>query len=316
MPVLNFKEIPLANVGSGQQDQFELFTRDFLAHLGYIVAVGPDRGADSGRDLVVHERRVGPGGETVIRWLVSSKHKAHSGGSVTSTDEQNIRDRVETHKCNGFLCCYSTLPSSSLAKILERLRDSIDVQIFDHEKIESHLLGSSKGLLLAERFFPESIRKWKVENPKPAKIFAEMPSLECAHCGRELLDQQADGIIVFWKRRHQTEDEDQDFVEEIYWCCKGYCDKVLSATRRASGWVDSWEDIPDVMIPLVFCRWIVAPLNKLRTGTRYSDAAFEQLKEFILNIFPHVARHPTKKEKERMKGLLGIPSWMGGFGYP
>jgi hypothetical protein len=315
MPVLDFKEISLANIGSGEQDQFELFTRDFLAHLGYIVVVGPDRGPDSGRDLIVQERRIGPGGETLVRWLVSSKHKAHSGGSVTPTDELNIRDRVETNKCGGFLGCYSTLPSSGLAKVLEGLRDKIEVQIFDREKIESDLLGSSKGLLLAQRFFPKSIRKWKVENPIPAKIFSEMPSLKCAHCGKELLDQNVDGIIVFWKRRHQDNDEGQKYVEEIYWCCKGYCDSVLSATRRARGWVDAWEDIPDVMIPLVFARWTVAPLNQLRTGITYSDAAFEQLKEFILSVFPHVARHATEKEKKRMEALLGIPSWMGGFGY-
>ena len=53
---------------------------------------------------------------------MSCKHKAHSGNSVAPDDEANIRDRVETHACTGFIAFYSTLPSSGLARNLEALR--------------------------------------------------------------------------------------------------------------------------------------------------------------------------------------------------
>lgn len=39
--VLDFKEIPEANTGSGLQDTFELFTRDFLSFLGYRIIQDP-----------------------------------------------------------------------------------------------------------------------------------------------------------------------------------------------------------------------------------------------------------------------------------
>lgn len=82
MPVLDFKEIPEAHKATGLQDTFELFSRDFLAFLGYKIISDPDRGADGGVDIIAEEKRTGVGGETIIRWLVSCKHKAHSGNSV------------------------------------------------------------------------------------------------------------------------------------------------------------------------------------------------------------------------------------------
>ena len=65
MPAINFGEIPAASSGS-QRDQFELFAREFLQHAGYKVLVGPDRGADGARDLIVEELRTGIGGETRV----------------------------------------------------------------------------------------------------------------------------------------------------------------------------------------------------------------------------------------------------------
>ena len=116
MPQLDFKEIPQANLASGEQDTFELFARDFLDLYGFEVLSGPDRGSDLGRDLIVLERRTGVGGETQVRWLVSCKHKAHSGQSVGLSDEQDISDRLRAHGCNGFIGFYSTLPAASLTQ--------------------------------------------------------------------------------------------------------------------------------------------------------------------------------------------------------
>ena len=167
MPQLDFKEIPQANLAGGEQDTFELFAREFLELFGFKALSGPDRGSDLGRDLVVQETRTGVAGETIVRWLVSCKHKAHSGQSVGLGDEPDILDRVQVHNCSGFIGCYSTIPSSSLTQKLEALKTntpSFDFQIFDREKIESIILRTGPGQGIAQRYFPSSFTKWGEEN--------------------------------------------------------------------------------------------------------------------------------------------------------
>ncbi len=73
-------------------------------------------------------------------------------------------------------------------------------QVFDKEKIERELVHSSRGLEIAERYFPKSLSEWKTENPKPAKIFADEPSLKCKVCKKELLSQDDKGVITLWQR--------------------------------------------------------------------------------------------------------------------
>ena len=135
--VLDCKEIPQAKKGTGLQDTFELFTRDFLSFLGYRIVQDPDRGADGKKDMIVDEVIKGITSEYTIRWLVSCKHYAHSGVAVKDSDEINISDRLKQHHCDGFMGVYSTLASTSLSGVLQGQEHSI---IFDHEKIESYLL--------------------------------------------------------------------------------------------------------------------------------------------------------------------------------
>ena len=315
MPVIDFKEIKEAHIATGEQDSFELFARDFLEYLGYKIILNPDRGADGGKDIVVEEKRVGVGGENFVRWLVSCKHKAHSGSSVKPTDESNIRDRVEANKCIGFIGFYSTLPSAGLAGNIEGLRNKIETQVFDKEKIECNLLGSSNGVKLAKRYFPESIKSWQTENPTPVKIFSESPKLICAYCQKNLLEPQPSGIIVFWERHRKDYEKEPQRYEEIYWCCKGHCDDKLSKPRHGRNMIDGWEDIPDVIIPHVFIKWVMTSLNELRGGTEYSDQAFSNFKKFLLNIYPFVTRNLSSEEKERLESLMNIPSYLGGMGY-
>ncbi len=159
MGALDFTEIPGAASGASR-DSFELFAREFLVEAGYEVAAGPDQGADGGRDLIVIEKRMGPGGLTQIHWLVSCKHYAHGGKSVTPGDEGNIRDRLETHSCNGFMPFYSTLPSSGLGPILDALKSTYEVIFYDPEHIEWLLLDSPRGRGVAARFMPASFNAW------------------------------------------------------------------------------------------------------------------------------------------------------------
>ena len=90
---------------------------------------------------------------------------------------------------------------------------------------------------------------------------------------------------------------------------------MLSRPMQGKGYIDGWEDIPDVAIPLVFARWMMTPLNELNSGDTYSPQAFENLKEFILSVYPFVARDATQEEQERIQGLTSIPTYLGGLGY-
>jgi hypothetical protein len=211
-----------------------------------------------------------------------------------------------------FIGFYSTLPSSGLSGCLKGLSEKTEIQIFDKEKIESCLLKSSDGLHLSKRYFPNSIKTWIGENPKPAKIFAEHPVLHCKYCNKNLLEPKPTGIIVLWYKR---DSEGRKHYSQIYWCCKGACDRTLKALMLEKGCIDGWEDIPDVAIPLVFARWIMTPLNGLNSGYTYSPNAFENLKDFILNVYPFVARNNTQDEDQRIQDLSMIPAYLGGLGY-
>jgi hypothetical protein len=61
--IVDFKEIPPANSSDGYQDQFELFARDFLENLGFLIIEQPDRGQDGGKDLLISEKVNNPRGK-------------------------------------------------------------------------------------------------------------------------------------------------------------------------------------------------------------------------------------------------------------
>ena len=314
MPILDFEEIPIPT-GGAARDQFELFAREFLEFVGFKVIVGPNRGPDGGRDMVVQETRTGVAGETLVKWLVSCKHKAHSGTSVTPKDESDIRDRVSTHDCQGFLGFYSTILSSGLAAKFNRSVPPFEVQIYDPEKIEKQCLASSSGLALAKRFFPESLDRWQNNHPAPAKIFREEPALFCWYCRKSLLLPEPHGIVVVWTFLSKEGQAKREHTEHVYWCCKGQCDKVLQAQYRRKDLIDGWEDIPDLLMPAAYIRWVMEMFNEFHRGMTYSTDALTNSKKLLLNLFPFICRGMTEEEKERIKSLTMIPARLGGWGY-
>lgn len=313
MPVLDFKEIPVASEGA-DRDSFELFARDFLSYYGYSVISGPDRGSDGGRDILVEETRTGIGGETIVKWLVSCKHKAKSGNSVTLSDEEDIVDRITSNGCKGFMGFYSTLPASSVTKKLDGIKKArdIDFHIFDHEKIEKELLNSSEGLVIANRYFPESIKRWQKENPRPAELFVAAEELKCEACGKDLLDSKK-GVIVIFEKYNREERKREEYVD-AYISCKGHCDNRLRSMHLKPGLIDGWEDISDISIPTFYLKWIMGLLNQQHNGIKFSDKVFEKIKDLLLAIFPYVSRDLTADERDRIKDLMTIPSFLGGMG--
>jgi hypothetical protein len=298
--IIDFKEIPQANTGSGLQDTFELFSRDFLEDLGFEIIQHPDRGADGKKDLIVGEIRNGVGGKTIIRWLVSCKHYIHSGKSISDTDEPDIIDRVNAHKCKGFIGVYSTIPATSLNSKLQGYASQIESIIYDRERIEKQLLSHGLGIKLAKRYFPISTEKYIKENPTPARIFSENPELKCDFCGKDLLITK-NGIFVVLKSQ-LVDDEDglpqYSNEQDVYISCKGDCDMRLEARfRKQNLWSSGWEDISDLMVPTLFIKNLMAFINDLN-GCKMENKAIEKMKKIYLSTFPHIARELTEKENE------------------
>lgn len=319
MPVLDFSEIPEAHIASGMQDTFEFFARDFLRLLGYEVISGPNRGADGGADLVVEEKRTGIGGETRIRWLVSCKHLAHGGRSVSPSDESNVMDRVLANHCQGFIGFYSTLASSGLARSIDGLRSRIECQTYDRERIEDELLHSRRGAKLAERYFPRSMASRK--STKPAEVFSDDPSLQCEVCNKRLLGEgeRGEGVITLWYSILTIQAQRKKHYEHIYWTCKRHCDRAMKRRTESNmggrrGLTDGWEDISDLTMPTVFIKWVMTIFNQLRDGTTYSDDAFDSIKLFLLSVYPYVCRDLTDDESDRIHRLMMLPSFLGGLG--
>lgn len=158
--VIDFKEIPAGNTGGEDQDQFELFSRDFLEDLGFKIIQHPSRGADGKKDMIVFgnfdKNKAG------INWLVSCKHNAHSKSSksVNDKDEINILERVRVNKCKGFIGVYSTLAATSLSNMLLGLSE-IKHEIFDHRRIEKLIIGRSELRDLFWRYFTKSYDNYK-----------------------------------------------------------------------------------------------------------------------------------------------------------
>lgn len=155
--LIDFKEIPCSNSNILDQDIFEKFARDFFKSIGYEIESEPARGADGGIDIKVSQLI----DNKKFYWLVSCKHNAHTGKSVTKSIETDLIDRIEQHNCNGFIGFYSTIANQSLSNSLEKIKNKFPYQLFDNEKIESHIVGISQQETIFLRYFPKSYAKWK-----------------------------------------------------------------------------------------------------------------------------------------------------------
>jgi hypothetical protein len=141
---IDFTEIEAGNKGGKNQDDFELFARDFLESVGYEIIEGPSRGPDGKKDLIVSSKSV-PGVTSDSRtiWLVSCKHHAHSGKGVSDVDEPDISDRVKRHKCHGFLGFYSTIPTPNLTNKLGSYKDQFPSTIYEGRPLNTKCFESS-----------------------------------------------------------------------------------------------------------------------------------------------------------------------------
>ena len=122
----------------------------------------------------------------------------------------------------------------------------------------------------------------------------------------EMFNNPYQANIVF-AIKHDSK-TDQIHVEDIYWACKGRCDKELEYYyTNELGLSTGWKDIGDLIITVLFLEWLMADLNNLREGRYiYSEKAFKKLKHFIIALSQKVFREMTEEEKRRAITMMQI----------
>ncbi len=208
----------------------------------------------------------------------------------------------------GFLGFYSTIASSGLNTRLRELRnrgDIKDYQIFDRKRIEDYLLrlGFSR---IFTRYFPESVKHVRPLH----KVLDDYIPIACDVCGKDLLEalyrENYKGLVAQVDRFDEA--SGTTTVERMYFACKGKCDKKMEAAcwaefREPAG----WKDLSDLVIPAEFLRWIMATLNRLRSGEKYANDAFMKEKQLIMALSQKVFREMTERERKRVRELISFP---------
>jgi hypothetical protein len=310
MTIVDFREIPSSKGGKEGQDAWALFAREFFDAIGVKAEEGPDRGPDSGRDLILVERRIGTLGTGEHRWLVSCKHHAHSSKSVYDSDEVDILGRLRKFKADGFIAFYSTVPSSGLSRTLERVKGDFGVEVYDCERIERVLLDNPALKRVFERFFPKSCAMYTREHIAPKAVGDSRLRIRCSVCGKDLV-RERNGIFAFGDRVGKGREVE---TVDVYWACRGQCDRLLESSFHKKGLITGWEDIDDLSIPLVFMHWTITWMNSLRGGEhKFTDEAYEKFSEFTFAMAQLVVRETTDEERERIESLRDIPFYLGGL---
>lgn len=308
--MIDFKEIPPGNAQGDEQDIFELFARDFFEARGYEILKSPSRGSDGGRDLIIGEAISGKVTKTTRKWLVSCKHNAHSGSSVSKLVESDVRDRLERHDCDGFVAFYSTIPSSDLSEYFDSIESSTDVLRYDGKRIEKEILADANLVeSVARRYFPKSYEKIVTCPSAPVRVGDVVEELNCCCCGKDLMEE-AKGVLCLIK--NLDPDTNGVTISDIYWACHGDCDSNLRMKHTQGGdKIDLWESVADLSIPIVFVKYFNSWNRDFALGNEKMsvDAADKYWKAFSL-ISQFVMRETTGPQRERVAALASIP-----FGY-
>lgn len=298
--MINFTEIKTG-------EDWELFSRDFFTILEYYIEQQPNRGADGGKDFIILENIKGKLNSYSFRWLVSCKHFSKSGKSVNENDdEKNILERVKSFKADGFIGFYSTIASSGLHTRLQQLKDGNEIKdfrIFDNKIIESNLLNMGYSQLIM-RYLPEAYKKIK-----PIHLMDdEYIPLKCDHCGKDLLtalySEDEKALIA----RASKLKKEKHIVHDIYFACKGKCDRNLDEECRSKyDTITSWEDITDLARPNFFLFNIMSLINRLNDQNYiYTEKAFKKEKKMIMAIAQKVFREATDFDKTRFNELVRL----------
>ena len=215
MATLDFSKLASAPPG----EAFEGLVRLMGERLGMVVQWS-GRGADGGRDLIFVETQVGPIKTRPVRWLVSCKDNSDSNRSVTERDVGSVLDKVQQHKCDGFLLATTTTASTGLKDMLDQLDITmggcIQTKVWDRFEITQTLLSSRCTDLLLQ-FFPDHQRREAVAKLDAARevVEASLPRFIAGEV-RECLVPHAERLALLSGKTVWPHDADQHaLIDEL-----------------------------------------------------------------------------------------------------
>lgn len=284
---LNFSEIP------SDSDEWEFFAEEFLRKCGYKILQQVARGADQGRDLLVR-------GRDGVVYLVSCKHFSGRYASVTTKDEQDIRDRMEECSANGFIGFYSTFPAESLLRRLHELKGSGKIRnylVYSGRAVESIIMSMGMASIV-KQFLPKQYAKIKAPSP----IFGSLMSLKCVVCGRELLNDHAD---VLWT---ESMSGGKTLIDNVCCVCKGPCSYRQEAHLfRLTKTPVLSEELCWLQNPIGYMQHMYRVLNTVRDKEyEYSSQAWSIELDLLAALSQKVMREVSEDDRTLMQHLLAM----------
>jgi hypothetical protein len=282
-------------------DTWELFARDFLAQLDFVIEVGPGRGPDAGRDLLISEQLTGKLHTQAYKWLVSCKHFAKSNRSVGIEEETSITDRVRQHSADGFMGFYSTMPSAALVQRLHQYVETGQLnayEIFDPKKIENYFVNTGMSKLTL-RYFPNSYGKMR-----PIQLLlGKRVELNCDVCGSDLLAKSVgEGPVgnLVWACSNSGPPK----YRELFAVCIGECDHTIQERIRMQNQYNVWESIRDLCNPILYLKNMLTYMNQLHKNPNdFSEAAHNKMKDIYVSLAQRTLREVTTEDFQRFKDL-------------
>ncbi|AEO48776.1 hypothetical protein [Rhodospirillum rubrum] len=292
--MIDFKEIP-------NGEQWELFAQAFLRQLGFTIEIPPGRGADRGRDMAVSQLMPDQdGNQRKFVWLVSCKHNAISGASVTPMVENDVPARVRQHQANGFMGFYSTIPSQGLIDRIEGSKSPQDVQaveFFDGARIAELLISRGMTLLMAQ-YMPWSLAALRPVHP----TFGNLIPLLCEVCRNDLLQDSilrpGWGTILF---RHDYNISQVTSVhlscKDGCLSCKDGCNSEIESRYGGDGVIWPSAELRDYLNPAIFMMKMQEHMNQMRyIPLSFSEAAHHKYMQIFSALSQRTLRLTTQED--------------------
>lgn len=262
---IDLTEIPPANKADGNQDTFELFARDLLDALDFRIITDVGRGNDDRKDIIISETIKSKISSYEKRYLVSCKHNAHSSKhkAVGNSDEPDILGRLRLHKCDGFIGFYSTIPSSSLIREIENLKNNFSAEnktydFIDKSKILSFLSKNESTLKIFNKYLPKSFISYTKNNINSG-IYNTEPKIHCHNCRCNILTA-LDGNVIkiqYYTRAYNYSigrETGTYALHDIIFSCNECKDKVVEflKSKYSREYEIYWKNIIDYTNPNIF----------------------------------------------------------------
>jgi hypothetical protein len=82
----------------------------------------------------------------------------------------------------------------------------------------------------------------------------------------------------------------------------------METVARSQGYVTSWNDISDLVIPIEFLKFIIAIMNRLRSlDDIYTDKAYGNLEEIIIALAQITMKRQSERDIRRSMALGELP---------